>query len=147
VYLCDAATGRRLAVLGPHAKRVQLLAYSPDGKRIASATPGEGASLNIHLWDGQSGRGVAVLPTPFLDSMLFSPDGSRLLSASNYPDNAARLWDAATSRLLAVLTGHQNAIWSVAFSPDGRHAVTSSSDQTARLWDGRTGQLLAVLGG
>jgi WD40 repeat protein len=133
----------RLAALGPHAKTVQLLAYSPDGKRIASATAG-GVASAIHLWDGESGKEAAVLATPFLDSVLFSPDRSRLVSGSNYPDNGARLWDAVTGRLLVVMAGHKNAIWSVAFSPDGRRAVTASSDQTARLWDGRTGQLLAM---
>jgi len=147
VYLYDAVTGRQLAVLGPHGKMVGLLAYSPDGKHIASAAPGQGANDAIHLWDVKSCKEVAVLPTAFLDSLLFSPDGSRLVSGSNYPDNKARIWDAASGRLLTILAGHKNAIWKIDFSPDGRRAVTASSDQTARLWDAHTGKLLAVLGG
>ena len=54
-------------------------------------------------------------------SVLFSPDGSRLVSASNYPDNTARLWDAATGRLLAVLAGHKNSIMRGRLQP-GRQA-------------------------
>ena len=146
VHLCDAVTGRRLAVLGPRPKMVHLVAYSPDGKRIASAQAQEGSSA-IHLWDGESGKEIAVLPVPYLSAILFSADGSRLVSGSNYPDNSARIWDAATGRLLAKLAGHKNAIWGTAFSPDGTRIVTASTDQTARLWDGHTGTLLAVLGG
>jgi WD40 repeat protein len=71
----------------------------------------------------------------------------RLVSASEYPDNTARIWDAATGQLLAVLAGHKNLIRAVAFSPDGTRLATSSWDQTARLWDVRTGHVLAVLGG
>src|SRR5439155_26003594 len=69
VHLCDAVTGRQLGVLGPHAKAVWRLAYSPEGKRIASATVrGDNA---IHLWDGESGKEVAVLRghTGYINSM------------------------------------------------------------------------------
>src|SRR5262245_62002942 len=161
VYLCDAVTGRRLAVLGPHATTVLRLAYSPDGKRIASALaysqdgkriPSATAvdANDIHLWDGENGKRVAVLRDHKADviSVLFSPDGSRLVSGSIYPENTARLWDAATGQSLGdPLAGHKNEIRTVAFSPDGRRVVTGSSDKTARLWDGRTGQLLSELGG
>jgi WD40 repeat protein len=106
----------------------------------------EGANDALHLRDGESGKEVAVLRTPALNSVLFSPDGSRLGSASDFPDITARLWDAATGRLLAVLAGHKNRITGHAFGPDGRRMLTASWDQTARRWDGRTGQLLAVVG-
>ena len=144
-YLYDAVTGRRLAVLGPHRGPIHDLAYGPDGRLIASTTDPDGAT--IHLWDGESGKEVAVLPTPWLDTARFSPNGSRLISASIYPDNTARLWDTASGRLMARLEGHRNWIRRVAFSPDGGRAVTTATDQTARLWDGRTGGFLAVLGG
>jgi WD40 repeat protein len=125
VHLCDAATGRQLAVQGPHPRSDERLAYSPDGKRIAS----EGGLNAIYLWDGESGKEVAVLSGHtgvYITSLHFSPDGSRLVSACIYPDNNARLWDAATGRLLAVLAGHKSAIYAVAFSPDGQRVATAS---------------------
>lgn len=65
-------------------------------------------------------------------SAAFSPDGSRIITAS--ADHTARLWEAADGTPIIVLKGHGDAVWSAAFSPDGTRAVTASQDQTARLW-------------
>src|SRR5205814_544119 len=105
------ATGREVAlfkadVAPPNLDRDAHVVYSPDGKRIASATSGN----DIHLWDGESGKAVAVLRghSSSVSRVQFSPDGSRLVSGSQYPDNTACLWDAATGRLLFPLAGHKN---------------------------------------
>ena len=66
-------------------------------------------------------------------SAAFSPDGSRIVTASN--DKTARVWDAATGKAIAVLSGHEDSVISAAFSPDGLHIVTASADKTARVWD------------
>jgi WD40 repeat protein len=73
----------------------------------------------------------------------FSPDGTRIVTASN--DGTARLWNLE-GRLLATLTGHTDVVHHAAFNPDRRHIVTTSDDGTARLWDMR-GQPLATLTG
>ena len=78
----------------------------------------------------------------------FSPDGSRVVSASS--NWTARVWDAATGNAIAVLSGHKGQVHSVhsaTFSRDGSRIVTASSDKTARVWEAATGTAVAVLSG
>jgi WD40 repeat protein len=75
----------------------------------------------------------------------FSPDGSRILSASG--DMTLKLWDAHTGAELITLAGHQDTVNSCAFSPDGSRIVSASRDGTLRLWDVHTGVELAALVG
>ena len=83
--------------------------------------------------------------TDDVSSAAFSPDGSRIVTASD--DNTARIWDAATGKEIAVLRGHDGSVNSAAFSPDGSRIVTASEDKTARIWDAATGKEIAVLRG
>ena len=70
-------------------------------------------------------------------SAAFSPDGSRIVTASW--DKTARLWDAATGAPIGQAMKHEGPVKSAAFSPDGTRIVTASDDKTARLWDAATG--------
>jgi WD40 repeat protein len=65
----------------------------------------------------------------------FSPDGSRIVTASH--DKTARIWDAAIAKEIKVLLGHEDVLASAAFSPDGARIVTASYDKTARIWNSR----------
>ena len=78
-------------------------------------------------------------------SAAFSPDGSRIVTASY--DKTARVWDAATGKEIVVLRGHDGPVNSAAFSPDGKRIVTASDDKTARVWDAATGKKIVVLRG
>jgi WD40 repeat protein len=75
----------------------------------------------------------------------FSPDGTRVVTAST--DHTARIWNAVTGGVIAVLEGHKNFLKSAVFSPDGTKVVTASGDNTARVWDAATGKAIAVLEG
>ena len=77
-------------------------------------------------------------------SAAFSPDGSRIDTASE--DKTARIWDAASTKEIAVL-GHDNYVTSAAFSPDRSRIVTASEDRTARIWDAASANEIAVLRG
>ena len=84
-------------------------------------------------------------------SVAFSPDGTRLATASQ--DGTAKIWDAATGKPLLTLqvfsstTGLKGGANSVVFSPDGKLLATASDDKQVRLWDPVTGQLMRTLSG
>ena len=76
-------------------------------------------------------------------SVIFSPDGRRILSTSN--DNTLRLWNVADGSCLLTLKGHTNWVNAAQFSPDGRYIISGSSDKTLRLWDAATGRLIYTI--
>ncbi len=86
--------------------------------------------------------------TGFVYGPSFSPDGTRVVTASNNQNNqTARIWDATTGKQLAELKGHTDSVNSASFSPDGTRIVTASNDQTVRIWDATTGTQVAELKG
>jgi dipeptidyl aminopeptidase/acylaminoacyl peptidase len=108
-------------------------AFSPDGKRIVTASNDETA----RVWDAESMEPIGKPLKGHEDavqSAAFSPDGQRIVTAS--ADGTARVWDADSgSPIGEPLKGHLPAVSSAAFSPDGKSIVTVSLDQTARVWD------------
>ena len=90
----------------------------------------------MRVWDAESGRPVGQPLAGHTDavvSVVFSPDGKQIATASN--DDSVRVWDAATGRPVGdPLTGHTDTVTSVAVSPDGRTIVSGSYDNTLHLW-------------
>jgi serine/threonine protein kinase/tetratricopeptide (TPR) repeat protein len=78
-------------------------------------------------------------------SVAFSPDGSRLASASY--DRTVKVWDARTGQEVLTLQGHADVVWSVSFSPDGSRLASAGVDNTVRVWDLRGGQEVLTLKG
>lgn len=80
-----------------------------------------------------------------INGVSFSHSGKLLATASD--DTTARVWDSESGAQLAILTGHQNWVWSAKFSPDEKSVVTASRDLTAKVWDSRSGDLRLTLKG
>ena len=74
-----------------------------------------------------------------VESVAFGPDAARILTASR--DKTAKLWDAASGKLLASFA-HQGRVFQGVFSPDGTRILTASGDGTAKLWDATSGKLI-----
>ena len=126
-----------------HTHRVNSVAFSPDGRTIASGSDDE----TIHLWDGITGRHIRTLVEHERDinDVAFSPDGRIIAGGSD--DDHIHLWDASTGNHIRTLEGHTHRVNSVAFSPDGRTIASGSDDDTLRLWDAATGNDIQTLEG
>jgi WD40 repeat protein/Leucine-rich repeat (LRR) protein len=143
------------------------VAFSPDGKILASAT-GDG----VKLWDIGTGKHTATLEDDRgIWSMAFSPDGKTLALASGpfgmgwNPEmkegfdptmedalrkpaaDEIRLWAVATAKSTAVIKSDAGTVWSVTFSPDGKTLASSHQDGTVKLWGVATGMNIATHAG
>ena len=136
------------------------MAFSPDGKTILT----ESDDKRARLWDAATGQSIGqpLLHQGPITLAEFSPDGKTFLSGSGDNTieaasaatrarpgmrlpfksgaNSARLWDVTTGEPIGPPLLHQGPIVCIAFSPDGKAALTGSVDGTARVWEAATGQ-------
>jgi WD40 repeat protein len=170
VRVWDLATGQQLHFLGEHPGPITSVAFSPDGRRIASDST-VGSDGEIRVWDAATGAQLLSLKHAGLRgsfdtesgraepvrSLAFSSDGLRLIAEARRaggPDSDyikrrgnVKVWDAATGQELLSLTGLTMGVWSLVFSPDGRRIVagcgsikTGSKFGEIKFWDAATGQ-------
>ncbi|WP_076401501.1 nSTAND1 domain-containing NTPase [Insolitispirillum peregrinum] len=116
-----------------HEDRVTAASFSPDGKKVLTAS----YDGTARVWDLSSSPPTAISLNGHKSAVgaaSFSPDGRRVVTASD--DNTARVWDlSAQTPTAIVLKGHTGDVTAASFSPDGRRVLTASYDQTARVWD------------
>lgn len=128
---------RSFADPGTGNQHVNSVAFSPDGKTLATGD----ANGNAHLWAAGTGQQIVTLPGHGkVFAVAFSPDGTMV--ATGYGNGSTSLWKAATGSLLDTIHDPGGtAVNSVAFSPHGDMLATGDTDGSAYLWDiSRAGQ-------
>jgi WD40 repeat protein len=136
-----------------HQGAVQDLVFSPDGKRLASAS----RDRSVKIWDAGSRELLLTLPDhpgP-IKKIAFRPGGTWLAAASGQGDaegglrldlpGQIKVWDAYSGQPVFTLEGHMRAVSSVAFAPDKALLASASHDKTIRIWDLNTAKAERIL--
>ena len=151
IQLWDVQAGKLLKTLIGHtdlntrSMTIHFIAYSNDGKRLASV--GSEDRTTIRIWDVETGellKTITELPK-HIYRVAYSPDNQSLVGGGS--DSNIYLWDVGTGERLKTLTGHTSGVDSVTYSRDGTTLVSGSWDKTIRFWDASTGELLKTLTG
>ncbi|HEY1352656.1 MAG TPA: protein kinase [Ktedonobacteraceae bacterium] len=113
-----------------HFGRVNGLAWSPGGQRVASV----GSDKTLQVWDAVGGKKYFVHrnASSTLTCVAWSLDGRYLATGGN--DKVVQVWDTITRNAIANYAGHSGYVTSVAWSPDGRQLVSASVDHTIHVW-------------
>jgi WD40 repeat protein len=141
----NAQTEPRLVLPVGHTSKINCVSFSPDGKRIVTASNDNTAKI----WDVSSGKLLQSMEghTDYVEDAQFSPDGERIVSAGR--DNTVRIWDARSGQLIHELSGYPDWVLNAKFSPDGEKIVTVSlqDGDNTYIWDATTRKILRKLTG
>ena len=145
--IADGAATRRLRGL---AERVYKIAYSPDGKWLATASGDPGQFGSVKLWIAEAAGGGKpardLLETgDCVFAVAFSPD-NRLVAAAG-ADRTLRVWEIESGKLTAQIEDHADWILDLAFSPDGQKIATASRDKTSKVFDLKTKEAVSTFPG
>jgi WD40 repeat protein/mono/diheme cytochrome c family protein len=139
------AEGKAVSKLTGSTNQVRALAFSPDGKLLASAGGSPAQFGEVKIYNVADGKEVAAIRghRDNIFSVAFSPDG-KLLATCSY-DKMVKLWDVASGKELKNLKDHTDAVFAVAFCPDGKRLASAAADRTVKIWDVATGERLYTL--
>jgi WD40 repeat protein/serine/threonine protein kinase len=150
VQVRSSRDGRVEGLVGRHQRQIWCMAFSPDGKRLATASNDD--TVQVWPWDaehpGRAREPELVLTAPVRgwgSRVAFSADGAWL--ATGGLEHTVKIWNVQTGKEAETLRGHSGDVWSVAFSRDGRWLASAGEDTTIRIWDARSWKPLHKLRG
>jgi len=164
LQIWNPVTGERIQTFPAVTTPVQSLAFSPDGKRMATI----GIDETVGVWDAAIGRRLMTIREPGAiasvpirsqsqrrtwvkelqlgyGAIAYSPDGRQLAISDGR--NAVTIHDAQTGQGIRSLEGHTAKVLTIAFSPDGRQIASGGEDQTVKVWDVESGRAIHTLSG
>ena len=133
-------------IFGPHVFRVLSIDFSPDGKLMATGGGEPSKSGEVKIWDLASGQLVRSLDSLHSDTVFgvrFSPDGSKLATAS--ADKFLKVIKVEDGKDLKSFEGHTHHVLAVDWSANGKQIVTGGADNVLKVWDFETGEQLRTL--
>jgi WD40 repeat protein/serine/threonine protein kinase len=136
VRIWDLKAGRECPHLEGHTSGVISVAFSPNGRWIATGS----GDRTVRMWNAATGRLERTFTghANIVFAVAFSPDGTRLASSSQ--DRTVKIWDATPGPETPTLAGDGAPLFSVAFSPDGGRIASSGQGGKVRVWDVITGR-------
>ena len=131
--------------LGGHSDVVQSIAFSSDGKAIASGSD----DGYIFFWDASTGLGLGqIYNEEEIFGVAFSSDGKTLASAGDgFLVEPLRLWELSTGKLIWQRASDSGATYAVSFSLDGDTLASGGNDDTIDLWEVSSGNRIRTLAG
>ena len=158
VRIWNMESGKELQRLEGHTREVMSVAFSPDGKTVATASQDE----FIRIWNIETGKVVQTLKgigdCEFL-SAIFSPDGKKILAMYMYQyigphdegnydveffHRATYMWDVESGKVLNAPAGFFSDLESIAFSSDGKKAITAHAFRDVCIWDMESGRWSSI---
>ncbi|MBN3274935.1 TBL1R protein, partial [Polyodon spathula] len=147
IHVCKLGQDRPIKTFQGHTNEVNAIKWDPTGNLLASCSD----DMTLKIWSMKQDTCVHDLQAHNKEiyTIKWSPTGpgtnnpnANLMLASASFDSTVRLWDVDRGICIHTLTKHQEPVYSVAFSPDGRYLASGSFDKCVHIWNTQTGALV-----